>query len=337
MTRALRRDTRGSWQHVYQRGASKRTVFEDREDARYFLAQVARAVHRGEVEIHAYCLLTTHFHMLASSPIGQLSTAMRRILNAYVRYFNRKRRRDGSLFHNRFKSKRADCLAYRRILVAHIDNNPVNARLVTTPQHHPWCSAHYYAQSDGPVWLTRTWIESEVRQLSGKTTYDPSDYPACFRRKITDAVGRWIEQRLHHPENEGEGDLENMLTAAPAEVRAWMQRKAHLADGATVGHGLVPKEWVEGHLGMEALRQGSWLIRRGTIAAYRSAWDLALPGLLRDLSGLSFSEISRRLATPRSTIAERVYAHHHAILSDKQYASRCAAIARKLLDRLRDL
>ena len=62
---------------------------------RYFLSRVARAVRRGEIEVHSFCIMATHFHLLVRSPTGRLSEAMRRIQNEYVRYFNRKRRRDG--------------------------------------------------------------------------------------------------------------------------------------------------------------------------------------------------------------------------------------------------
>ncbi|MHC4934459.1 MAG: transposase [Planctomycetota bacterium] len=84
-----RRDGIGRWQHLYHRGAARRTVFETRRDNRYFLAQLAKAVHRGEVEIHAICLLTNHFHALVRSPDGRISQAMMRALQSYVRYFNR--------------------------------------------------------------------------------------------------------------------------------------------------------------------------------------------------------------------------------------------------------
>lgn len=63
------------------RGIARRSVFESRADVRYFLSRLARAVRRRELEVHAYCVMTTHYHLLVRSPLGRLSEGMRRIQN----------------------------------------------------------------------------------------------------------------------------------------------------------------------------------------------------------------------------------------------------------------
>src|SRR5688572_12930314 len=62
MARAPRMDRPGAWHHVANRGLARRTLFESKADIRFFLSRVARVVRRGELEIHAYSILTTHFH-----------------------------------------------------------------------------------------------------------------------------------------------------------------------------------------------------------------------------------------------------------------------------------
>ena len=114
MARRPRLDEPGTWHHVMNRGITRRTAFENRDDCRAFLAGIARAVRRREIEVHSFCVTTTHFHLLVRSPSGQLSQAMRRIQNRYVRRFNRSRRRDGPLFRGRFRSRPVDSLTYRR-------------------------------------------------------------------------------------------------------------------------------------------------------------------------------------------------------------------------------
>ena len=91
------------------RGLARRTVFETRQDVRAFLARLALCVRRGELEVHAYCVLTTHYHLLVRSR-GKLSEGLRRVQNDYVRWFNRARRRDGPLFRGRFLSKHVGSL-----------------------------------------------------------------------------------------------------------------------------------------------------------------------------------------------------------------------------------
>ncbi len=79
MARNPRQDHPGSWHHVMNRGIARRSLFESRDDIRFFLACLARAVRRGQIEVHAWCILTTHFHLLVRSPGGELSAAMRRV------------------------------------------------------------------------------------------------------------------------------------------------------------------------------------------------------------------------------------------------------------------
>jgi REP element-mobilizing transposase RayT len=67
MARNLRYDIPGSWHHVMNRGIARRAVFESRADFRMFMSCMARAVRRGDIEIHAFCLMNTHFHMLVRS------------------------------------------------------------------------------------------------------------------------------------------------------------------------------------------------------------------------------------------------------------------------------
>jgi len=133
MTRRPREDEPGSWHHVTNRALARRSFFETRADIRMFLSGIARAVRRGQIEVHAWCVLTTHFHLLVRSPKGELSAAMQRIQNQYVRYFNRRRQRDGSLVRGRFFSRHVDSFTYRRTLVRYIDANPVAAGLCRDP------------------------------------------------------------------------------------------------------------------------------------------------------------------------------------------------------------
>src|SRR5262245_12079043 len=128
--RRPRLDEPGTWHHVINRGVARRTLFEGESDIRFFLAELARAVRRGEIELHAYAIMSTHFHLLVCSPNGLLAVAMRNVEREYVRRFNRVRRRDGPLMRGRFLSKPVFSLAYRRLLVRYIDFNPVRASLV---------------------------------------------------------------------------------------------------------------------------------------------------------------------------------------------------------------
>ena len=129
MGRANREDEPGAMLHIFNRGLGKRTVFENRDDIRYFLSRVAREHRRGQLLTHCYVVLANHFHLLVESPLGQASEAMRVIQNEYVRRFNRLRQRDGPLFRGRFGSRRVRSDQYWLALLRYIDLHSVRVGL----------------------------------------------------------------------------------------------------------------------------------------------------------------------------------------------------------------
>ena len=85
MARSPRMDAPGRFHHVFNRAARRQVLFADRSDYRYFIMLLACAVRRGELVVQDYCLMSTHFHLLAASPDGRLSYALMRIQNGAPR------------------------------------------------------------------------------------------------------------------------------------------------------------------------------------------------------------------------------------------------------------
>src|SRR5213079_35370 len=129
MGRPNRRDPPGQWHHAWGRGIAKKPIFETSREIRRFEAALARAVHRGDLEVHSFVFMTTHFHLLIRSPRGMLSKALGRVLWDFTTYDNRTRDRDGTVWKGRFGSKAVTSLRYRRAVVRYIDDNPVEAGL----------------------------------------------------------------------------------------------------------------------------------------------------------------------------------------------------------------
>ena len=82
MGQRVRSDYPGALHHVINRGMARRPLFEGRAEARYFLAQLARQVRFGRLEIIAYSLMTSHFHLFVRCSVGELSEALRQATNA---------------------------------------------------------------------------------------------------------------------------------------------------------------------------------------------------------------------------------------------------------------
>jgi len=293
---------------------------------RYFLTQVAKAARRGEIEVHAWCLLTTHFHMLVRSPQGQLSEAMRRIQNTYARYFNRSRRRDGPLHRGRFSSKPVRSLTYRKNLVHYIDNNPVDAGLVRDAREYRWCSANQYSRRRGPRWLTRNWLEGWVAELSGSDQYDPADYPrsaATGARRLTAAI---VEARCDS--RAMADDLDALVHQPAPSVLAWMQRKAKLADGTMAQQPLIPATLVSRAIGARAKR-GNWKLRSGRQSF--DAWRTMHVGLLRHLATVRFKAIAAQLEITCASARRIADRHDRLLATNTEYAQVAAAIGHELL------
>src|SRR5688500_8335144 len=87
------------------RGLERRPIFfEAQADRRIFLGVLVEAVRLWKIRVHAYSLMSNHYHLLLESPLPNLSRAMRHIDGVYTQRLNRSRRRDGPLFRGRFKS-----------------------------------------------------------------------------------------------------------------------------------------------------------------------------------------------------------------------------------------
>jgi len=315
MARISRQDEPGSWHHVFNRAVARRTLFERRDDYRFFLASLARAVRRGEIEVHAYCLMGTHYHLLLRSPVGRLADAMQRVQLAYSRWFNRSRRRDGSLMRGRYGSKPVRSLNYRRVLVRYIDLNPCSARLAQSPSMYAWGSARHYSRSAGPAWLERAWVESEVAGECESGRFRPERYEATFLGGEADELCQLVEARMVH--GDGEDPLDDIVSAANPGTRGWMVRKAILADGTRPGLPLLSISRLERII--ERRRHEPWIVTRGR--SDRDGWSVARVGLGRDLCGQTLRALAIRLSVSETRV-RRIYATHRAELEEETAYSR---------------
>jgi len=330
MPRLPRCDRPGRWFHIFNRGLAHRPVFENREDVRYFLACLAWAVRRGEIEVHAYCILTTHFHLLVRSPSGSISVAMDRVLNAYVRYYNRTRGRDGSLFRGRYGAKPVTSLAYRRILIRYIDRNPVQARLAPCPWDYPYGSAWHYARPSHPKWLSTDWVDGQISLLPD------GDRGAKYRRVFG---GAWkhseqvlVEERMQAPVDR-EDDLDDLIGAAPHAVRAWMRRKAELADGRALALPCADRASIHAVLTDERTQRPGWTFETRT-GRSGDAWPLAETYLLRQLAALGWTEIGKRTDCSGVMASRRGRQAQGLIQTDPDFAERVARLVRRILERV---
>jgi putative transposase len=127
--------------HVHHRGNNRCPVFRDDYDKAAFVRTLVEATLKFEVKVHAWVLMNTHFHLLATpgSPDG-LARTMQELGRRYVRRFNRRHERTGTLGEGRYNAHLVENEVYGFQCMRYIELNPVRAALVRSPDEHPWCS-----------------------------------------------------------------------------------------------------------------------------------------------------------------------------------------------------
>ncbi len=130
MPRQSRIDAFGALHHVISRGIARREIFLDDTDRDRFLDRLGTILLETNTRCYAWALIPNHFHLLLKTGNTPLSTVMRRLLTSHAIQFNRRHKRWGHLFQNRYRSILCQEETYLLELVRYIHLNPLRARLV---------------------------------------------------------------------------------------------------------------------------------------------------------------------------------------------------------------
>ena len=103
MARRPRLDMAG-FHHIINRGVERKNVFKSGDDKNKFLEILCKACKLHKVDIHAYCLMGNHYHLLIETSLENLSLFMRQVNSNYAIYFNKRYKRVGHLWQGRYKS-----------------------------------------------------------------------------------------------------------------------------------------------------------------------------------------------------------------------------------------
>ena len=145
MARLNRLTLAGLPHHIIQRGNNRQAIFTSVSDYQYLLALIDENAKKFEVDIHAYVLMSNHFHLLATPQTDTgLPQMMQAVGRRYVRYFNDTQARTGTLWEGRYKSTLIQTDRYLLACMAYIDLNPVRAGMLAEPRDYPWSSHAFY-------------------------------------------------------------------------------------------------------------------------------------------------------------------------------------------------
>ena len=135
-------------QHIIQRGNNRGLIFASEEDYSCYANYLLDALHRYVAEIHAYVFMTNHVHLLITPRRpDSLARILQSVGRRYVRYFNDRYQRTGTLWEGRYKATVIDSELYLLRCYRYIELNPVRAGMVAHPGNYRWSS--YRAHADG--------------------------------------------------------------------------------------------------------------------------------------------------------------------------------------------
>jgi REP-associated tyrosine transposase len=133
MPRPLRIQYAGARYHVMSRGDRREAIFHDDADRVEFLRTLGQACQKTGWQVHAYCLMSNHFHLVLETPQPNLATGMKWLLGTYTQRFNRRHRHWGHLFGGRYRAQLIDGRkpGYLRYACDYVHLNPVRAGIIS--------------------------------------------------------------------------------------------------------------------------------------------------------------------------------------------------------------
>jgi len=221
----------GETLHLVQRGNNRTACFACNEDRAWFTRLLHDVSERTGCAIHAYVLMTNHVHLLLTASEARSPSRMMQALGRrYVRYFNDRFERTGTLWEGRFRSSVIDSERYFFQCSRYIETNPVRAGLATRPSDYRWSS--YRCNANGapdvlvtahPIYRTLGDDDASRRDAYRALFASPLDTEAIDdmrvatrrgtapaveaqrRAKVSDAAPRWARQALEESDPDSKG------------------------------------------------------------------------------------------------------------------------------------
>jgi putative transposase len=138
MPRSARTEVAGAVHHITARGNAKQAVFLDSVDRLLFIRLLRRVIDRYAWRCLTFCLLDNHYHLLVLTPEPTLGSGMQRLNGGYAQHFNRRHRRSGHVWGNRYYSQPLQRDAHLLLALRYIALNPVRAGLCERAEEWRW-------------------------------------------------------------------------------------------------------------------------------------------------------------------------------------------------------
>jgi REP element-mobilizing transposase RayT len=296
------------------RGINKSAIFQDDQDKTRFLERLGENITEGKCVVYAWVLMDNHVHILFKSGKQGISTVMRKLLTWYAQYYNRRHKRTGHLFENRYKSILCDEENYLLALVRYIHLNSVRAKIVQTMEQldrYPWSGHRAFIGKVKHPWMDIDTVLSQFGRAKRKAI-------AKYRRFVREGMGEgrnlkltggglirsqggWSQvhamRRKDHKEESDERILGggDFVYAILKEAEEKQLRQLKLRRGGRNIADIIREECEKSKVSPEELKRGG---RRTRVSEAR----VAIAHRSREELGLSGAEIARHLGVNTSSI-----------------------------------
>ena len=202
MARRLRVEYPGAIYHVMSRGDRREPIFKDDKDRRTFLETLGQTCGKTAWQVHAWCLMLNHFHLVLETPKANLVAGMKWFLGTYTSRFNRRHKLSGHLFSGRYKSLIVGGSGdgYLQTVCDYVHLNPVRAKLLKDEerlQSYRWSSYPEYLKNKAARvgWLRVDRLLGEMRIGRDDAVGRKRFALAMEERRGKDAPGEWKSVR----------------------------------------------------------------------------------------------------------------------------------------------
>jgi REP element-mobilizing transposase RayT len=318
MPRQARLDVPGALHHIIVRGINKAPIFVDDQDKNRFLERLSQNVTQGQCTVYAWVLMTNHIHLLFKSGKEGISAVMRKQLTWYAQYYNRRHKRTGHLFENRYKSILCDEDAYLLALIRYIHLNPIRAKIIQTMEEldrYPWTGHRAFIGKADHPWMD---IDTALSEFGDKRKKAILEYRRFIREGIREgrnpeltggglirSQGGWSQvmaMRRRGKKEEyderilGSGDF---VHAIVKEVEERQLRQIKYRRGGKTIQKIVDEECKACEINQKELKAGG---KRSSVSTARA--NIAYR--CREELGASAAEIARHLGVNTSCIIRAI-------------------------------
>lgn len=314
MPRQPRLDIPGALHHVMVRGINRTHIFNDNEDRKKFLEKLGEHIIAGKCAVYAWALMDNHVHILFRSGEKGISAVMRKLLTWYALHFNRRHKRTGHLFENRYKSILCEEESYLLALIRYIHLNPVRAGIIhdrASLDRYPWCGHSGLMGHMRYDWMDTDYVLAQFSKSkkSARAAYRRfieegftlGQRPDLIGGGLIRTLGGW-SQVVSMRRKDQKAESDERILGGSSFVHAILQeaeekhiRQLKIKQSGKTIQDIIEEECTKRQISQVELKSGGRRRKvsqaRATIA-YRSTIEL----------GLSSAEIARHLGVNTSSI-----------------------------------